>query len=170
MGMLTNPQVATLQRILAISNEVLPKLEMLESLAGINPNLLTRVRELRAQREYLVSLSTAALEIDRQIVPGTTGAGFGAPTSPPPTWLPPDPSAGGIKAAPGGGGGGPSPPAAGTTYIYWSGTIPQDADRALSRYSQGGASFDPGRAQWRTIVRRSDVPAVLAIWPGFVEG
>lgn len=64
---LSNAQVATLQRVLAVTNNVLPRLEMLEALANINVSMKPRVQELRAQREYLAQLATAALEIERQI-------------------------------------------------------------------------------------------------------
>lgn len=64
---LTNPQIATLQRVLAACNHVLPRIEMLEQLAAINPTIAQRAAELRAMREYQVQFATAALEIDRQI-------------------------------------------------------------------------------------------------------
>lgn len=67
MPVLTSAQVATLQKTLAVTNNVLPRLEMLEALANINMGMKPRVQELRAQREYLAQLATAALEIERQL-------------------------------------------------------------------------------------------------------
>lgn len=64
---LSNSQIATLQRALANSNHVLPKVEWLAAMAEINTALQQRVRELRAQREYQVSLATTGLEVDRQL-------------------------------------------------------------------------------------------------------
>lgn len=144
MGVLTNPQVATLQRILAITNEVLPKLELLEALAQINGSMAQRVKELRTNREYLVQLATAALEIDRQITPGTGGAaggtGKGKPTDPGmrtswtdgPTYRPgADPLA-------------PAPPPTGNRYRIDAGGVLTDdqkgwlAARGLTPYFQSG--------------------------------
>lgn len=89
MSVLTNAQVAALQRVLATCNQVLPRIEMLEALAAVNPDMRQRVAELRAQREYLVQLATTALEIDRQIVPTQSKAGLVAPQGT--TWNEPSP-------------------------------------------------------------------------------
>lgn len=64
---LSNTQTATLQRILAACNNVLPRIEMLEALGAINPAIGNRVRELRTQREYQVQLANTTLEVDRQL-------------------------------------------------------------------------------------------------------
>lgn len=99
MSILTNAQVATLQRVLSTTNHVLPRIEMLEALGQISPELRSRVGELRTQREYLKSLSDAALEINRQIAGAQVG-GF-APASPPPSggFVPVD-AVGGLPPAP----------------------------------------------------------------------
>lgn len=89
MPVLSSAQIATLQRTLATANNVLPRIEMLESLSRINPQLASRVGELRSQREYLVQLATAALEIDRQL--GGTGVVPPPPPPPPPMYSPPPP-------------------------------------------------------------------------------
>jgi hypothetical protein len=67
MPILTSAQVAAMQRALSAANQVLPRLEMLEQLAQVNPGLRQRVSELRAQREYLYQLAMTALELDRQV-------------------------------------------------------------------------------------------------------
>lgn len=106
MPVLKSAQVATLQRVLATANNVLPALEMLEGVARINTSLTSRVSELRAQREYLVQLATATLEIERQLggqvavppVQSTAGVNYGQPAPqvypqgpPPPAYVPPPP-------------------------------------------------------------------------------
>lgn len=99
MPVLTNAQVATLQRVLAITNNVLPRLEMLESLANINTAMRPRVHELRTQREYLAQLATAALEIERQLggtvsvppIATSGGVTYSPPTSYSPPYSPPPP-------------------------------------------------------------------------------
>lgn len=63
---LSNPQLATLQRVLAACNHALPRIEMLEQVGTINPQMRQRAEELRAQREYQVQLATMLLEINRQ--------------------------------------------------------------------------------------------------------
>lgn len=67
MSVLSNAQVATLQRALANANHVLAKIEWLERMAEVNTSLRQRVSELRASREYQVSLATTGLEVDRQL-------------------------------------------------------------------------------------------------------
>lgn len=96
MPILSNAQVATLQKVLAVTNNVLPRLEMLEALANINVAMKARVQELRSQREYLAQLATAALEIERQV--GTTvnipavKMSSGIEWQPPPkSYTPPEP-------------------------------------------------------------------------------
>ena len=67
MPVLSATQTATLQKVLAACNNVLPRIEMLEQLGAHSPALLERARELRSRREYLVTLATSALELNRQI-------------------------------------------------------------------------------------------------------
>lgn len=94
MPVLTNAQVATLQRVLATANNVLPRIEMLEGVARVNTSLTQRVAELRAQREYLVQLATATLEIERQLggqvamPPVATSSGVSWSPPPPPPYNP----------------------------------------------------------------------------------
>ena len=64
---LTAAQVATLQKVQAAANQVLPRIEFLEALAAVNPSLRERAKELRDRREYLTQLSTSALELNRQV-------------------------------------------------------------------------------------------------------
>lgn len=64
---LTPTQVATFQKVQAACNQVLPRIEFLESLAAVNPALRERAQELRDRREYLTQLSTSALELNRQL-------------------------------------------------------------------------------------------------------
>ena len=64
---LTNTQIATLQRVKANCNQALPRIEMLEALAAVNPALKPRAEELRAMREYQLQFATTALELDRQL-------------------------------------------------------------------------------------------------------
>lgn len=64
---LSTAQTATLQKVQAACNQVLPRIEYLEALAGVNPALRERSKELRDRREYLTQLSTSALELNRQV-------------------------------------------------------------------------------------------------------
>lgn len=82
MGVLTTAQASAMRRVQAIANDVLPRIEFLEALAGVSPELAARVRDLRTQREYLYNLALTALELDRSI-------GSGMPVSTP--LLPPPP-------------------------------------------------------------------------------
>lgn len=67
MPVLNNAQVATLQKALAAMNNVLPRIEMLEAMAQVNPHLQSRVKDLRAQREYLAQFAQTTLEVERQL-------------------------------------------------------------------------------------------------------
>lgn len=97
MPVLSNAQVATLQKVLAVTNNVLPRLEMLESLSKINISMGPRVQELRSQREYLAQLATAALEIERQlgtaitVPPVSASSGMVSYSPPPMSYSPPPP-------------------------------------------------------------------------------
>lgn len=64
---LTATQQATLQKVQASMNYVLPKIEFIEGLAAVNPALKERAKELRDRREYLTQLATTALELNRQL-------------------------------------------------------------------------------------------------------
>ena len=64
---LSATQVATLQKVQAATNHVLPRIEFLEGLAAVNPALNERVKELRDRREYLAQLATSALALNRQL-------------------------------------------------------------------------------------------------------
>lgn len=64
---LTNAQVSTLQKVQALCNQALPRIEFLESLAQTHPAIRERVQELRTRRDYLANLATSALELNRQI-------------------------------------------------------------------------------------------------------
>lgn len=64
---LTNQQIAHLQRVISQCNHGLPRIELLEALAAINPTLKARVNDLRTTREYQVSMSNTALEVERQL-------------------------------------------------------------------------------------------------------
>lgn len=68
--MLTNPQKAALERGLAAANEVLPRLDFLRELGEIDPQLKQRHDELRAQRDYLYTLTTTALDMHRRATNG----------------------------------------------------------------------------------------------------
>lgn len=92
MPVLTTAQVATLQRVLATTNNVFPRIETLQAWAQINPAIASRVADLSTQRDYLAQLATAALEIERQL-----GGQVSIPPPPPPSSLsyspPPPPPA-----------------------------------------------------------------------------
>lgn len=64
---LTAAQVSAFERAIASSNNVLPKIEILERLGTINPPLAERARQLRTKRDYLYQLSEAALEFNAQV-------------------------------------------------------------------------------------------------------
>lgn len=95
MPVLTAAQVGTLQRAIAASNQVLPKLEMLEAIAQVNTAAQPRVAELRAKREYAMQLATTILTIERQLggnvtVPTVqTSSGMVAPPAPAPSYTAP---------------------------------------------------------------------------------
>lgn len=69
---LTATQMATLQKVQAAMNHVLPRIEMLEALGQHSPALMERAKELRSRREYLTNLATTALELNRQLGDGKT--------------------------------------------------------------------------------------------------
>lgn len=62
---LTKAQVSSFQKALAISNDVLPQVEWLETVAQAYPPIRERVEQVRLQREMLHALAAAALEADR---------------------------------------------------------------------------------------------------------
>lgn len=64
---LTASQAATMQKVQAVANQVLPRIEYLEALAASHPAIRERAAELRGRREYLSNLSTSALELNRQL-------------------------------------------------------------------------------------------------------
>lgn len=64
---LTNQQIASLQRVISQCNHALPRIELLEALAAVNPVLKGRVNDLRTNREYQVQLANTALEVERQL-------------------------------------------------------------------------------------------------------
>lgn len=64
---LTNAQRAALQRAKATAVNVLPKLELLEAMAGVADHWRERVNELKARREFAVRLADAALSFDDSV-------------------------------------------------------------------------------------------------------
>ncbi len=64
--MLTRPQIAAFEKALAVCNQVMPRLELLTSLARHSPALEQRVTELRTKRDYLYAMAESALEFERQ--------------------------------------------------------------------------------------------------------
>lgn len=165
MPVLTNAQIATLQKTLAVTNNVLPRLEMLEALAQINMGMKPRVAELRAQREYLAQLATAALEIERQLgtpvniptkqesagISYTPPTGPLMPVSPPPApismYQPPLATSGVPQTY-------SPPPAAGVPRIFIRNAIVlEPAEEANWRQRGYDVEFEPGVGWWG--VRRS---------------
>lgn len=70
---LTHPQRATLQKVLAQMNHVLPKIQLLTSVGAGNAALASRAAELEGRRNYLHSLATSALEFERQMAEADQG-------------------------------------------------------------------------------------------------
>ena len=67
--MLTAAQRKAFQQVIAIANDILPRLEYLEQVAGAYPELVSRVKELRQQRDWLHQLGTVAVEAERILAP-----------------------------------------------------------------------------------------------------
>lgn len=64
---LSRPQIAAFERAIATSNNVLPKIEMLEELARSNPALAERAKELRTKREFIKQLAESALQFNSSL-------------------------------------------------------------------------------------------------------
>lgn len=63
---LTAAQRRTMERAVAVANEVLPRIEALKALAEVDPSLSQRHEDLRTQRDFLHRLATTALTLDRE--------------------------------------------------------------------------------------------------------
>lgn len=73
--MLTRAQISSFEKAIAASNNALARIEMLERLGSINPQLATRAAELRAKRDYLHQLAETALEFNQQMLRGSDRRG-----------------------------------------------------------------------------------------------
>lgn len=69
---LTRAQISNFEKAIAAANNVLPKIEILERLGYMNPQLAERVRQLRVKRDYLYQFAEAALEFNAQTSTGIT--------------------------------------------------------------------------------------------------
>lgn len=73
MTVLTRGQISSFEKAIAICNQVLPRLEMLEKLGLVNQALYARVTELRTKRDYLHAMAETALEFHHQMERASRG-------------------------------------------------------------------------------------------------
>lgn len=65
MAILTDRQRAVCERGIAAANEILPRVEYLQRVAAMIPEIQARADQLRTKRDYLLHVSQTLLDADR---------------------------------------------------------------------------------------------------------
>lgn len=67
---LNDRQKATLNKAIAVANNVLPHVEYLERVAALVPELQQRAEQIRTKRDYLLHVANTLLDVDRMMSNG----------------------------------------------------------------------------------------------------
>jgi hypothetical protein len=67
VSVLNDRQRAVCERGIAAANEILPRVEYLQKVAALIPELQPRADQLRVKRDYLLHVSQTLLDVDRMM-------------------------------------------------------------------------------------------------------